>query len=48
MTRTAACVLAVAAALALPGCGSDDEEPSKASQTATPAATKDSDRGYGY
>jgi hypothetical protein len=47
--RIAAAIAACAAALALPGCGSDDEEP--ASDAAPPQATETPtpDRGgYGY
>jgi uncharacterized protein YceK len=51
MARPAVCLIAVATALALGGCGSDDTSsaPAQGSQpsaTATPAATKD--RSYGY
>jgi hypothetical protein len=54
VARSAVCLIAVAAALGLPACGSSEDEPStpsKASQpaeTATPTATERSKGGYGY
>jgi hypothetical protein len=55
VTRRLACALVVAAACALSGCGSSGDEadaPAASGQepaaTATPEATKGSDRSYGY